>query len=214
MKLKFNIGDVIVYKKSKDSKKPTFALIDHISDGKYWFRSDSGWCIYIDWQDQWELVGKFKSPDDDLEQEIEEFFKDWSFDYELDIMCKPDHYSASFDDIKDIARHFAHWQKKQDENTILTESDKDGLEKEIEYLSKRFPEVSFAKLSRICVHIAKWQKVQDDKKSEDALEYLKEHHSPSEVSDFQAAMNIAVAKAFDAGMEKQKEKKIIDSIND
>lgn len=148
--------------------------------------------------------------DKDVEKEIEEFFKDWSFDDELDIMCKPNHYSASFDDIKDIARHFAHWQKKQDEKKILTESDKDGLEKEIEYLSKRFPEVSFAKLSRICVHIAKWQKEQDDKQSEDALEYLKEHHSPSEVSDFQAAMNIAVAKAFDSGMEKQKLTNVIE----
>jgi hypothetical protein len=35
--------------------------------------------------------------------------------------------------------------------------------------------------------------------SDAALEYLKENHSPSEVSDFQAAMNIAVAKAYDRG---------------
>jgi len=33
--------------------------------------------------------------------------------------------------------------------------------------------------------------------SEQAMKYLQEHHSPSEVSDFQAAMNIAVAKAVD-----------------
>lgn len=35
--------------------------------------------------------------------------------------------------------------------------------------------------------------------SEEALQYLKEHHSPSEISDFQAAMNIAVANAYDKG---------------
>ena len=35
--------------------------------------------------------------------------------------------------------------------------------------------------------------------SEEAMKYLKENHSPSEVSDFQAAMNIAVAKAYDKG---------------
>ena len=34
----------------------------------------------------------------------------------------------------------------------------DDLSAEIDYLSKRYPEVSFAKLSRIAVHIAKWQK--------------------------------------------------------
>lgn len=40
--------------------------------------------------------------------------------------------------------------------------------------------------------------------SEEAMEYLKAHHSPSEVSDFQAAMNIAVMKAYDAGRESAK----------
>lgn len=35
----------------------------------------------------------------------------------------------------------------------------------------------------------------DEKTSEEAIQYLKENHSPSEISDFQAAMNIAVAKA-------------------
>ncbi len=37
-------------------------------------------------------------------------------------------------------------------------SSKEELAKEIEYLSKRYPEVSFAKLSRIAVHVARWQK--------------------------------------------------------
>ena len=38
--------------------------------------------------------------------------------------------------------------------------------------------------------------------SEQAMKYLQEHHSPSEVSDFQAAMNIAVAKAIDSTINK------------
>ena len=44
-----------------------------------------------------------------------------------------------------------------------------------------------------------WLKKQ--KTSEEALQYLKENHSPSEVSDFQTAMNIAVAKAYDKGVK-------------
>lgn len=38
--------------------------------------------------------------------------------------------------------------------------------------------------------------------SEQAMKYLQEHHSPSEVSDFQAAMNIAVAKTIDSTINK------------
>lgn len=37
------------------------------------------------------------------------------------------------------------------------------LEDEILALNKRYPEVSFAKLSRIAVRVAKWQKEQDKK---------------------------------------------------
>lgn len=39
----------------------------------------------------------------------------------------------------------------------------------------------------------------EQKPTKEALEYVKEHHSSSELSDFQNAMNIAVAKAYDAG---------------
>ena len=53
--------------------------------------------------------------------------------------------------------------------------------------------------------------LEKQKTSEEALQYLKENHSPSEMSDFQAAMNIAVAKSYDKGyndaLEKQGEKK-------
>ena len=46
---------------------------------------------------------------------------------------------------------------------------------------------------------AEWQNKQT---SEQAMKYLQEHHSPSEVSDFQAAMNIAVAKAIASTINK------------
>ena len=43
-----------------------------------------------------------------------------------------------------------------------------------------------------------------------AVDYLTEHHSPSDVSDFQAAMNIAVLKAYVAGYrEAEKENALI-----
>lgn len=47
-----------------------------------------------------------------------------------------------------------------------------------------------------------WLEEQGEQKpncSKEAMKYLKENHSSSEVSDFQAAMNIAVAKAYDKG---------------
>ena len=34
------------------------------------------------------------------------------------------------------------------------------LNKEIQYLHQRYPEISFAKLSRIVVHVAKWKEEQ------------------------------------------------------
>jgi hypothetical protein len=48
--------------------------------------------------------------------------------------------------------------------------------------------------------------LEKQKTSEETLQYLKENHSPSEVSDFQAAMNIAVAKAYDKGIKDGLEK--------
>jgi len=42
----------------------------------------------------------------DLEKIINDYFKDWKFDNELDIMVKPNNYSASFTDLKEIVKHF------------------------------------------------------------------------------------------------------------
>ncbi len=45
------------------------------------------------------------------------------------------------------------------------------LEKEIDRVSKRYPDVSFAKLSRIAVHFAKWKEAQD----QEIIELAEEH---------------------------------------
>lgn len=42
----------------------------------------------------------------DIEKIINDYFKDWKFDDELDIMVKPNNYSASFSDLRNIAKHF------------------------------------------------------------------------------------------------------------
>ena len=86
----------------------------------------------------------------DLEAEIERINKNNHFD---------------FSDWKAIARHFANWQKEK--NSV---SSKD-LEELIDTLSKRYPEVSFAKLSRIAVHVTKWQKKQD----QETIELAEDH---------------------------------------
>lgn len=46
---------------------------------------------------------------------------------------------------------------------VKEETPSKELADEIDALSKRYPEISFAKLSRIAVRIAKWQKEQDKK---------------------------------------------------
>ena len=41
-----------------------------------------------------------------IEKIINDYFKDWKFDDELDIMVKPNNYSASFTDLTDIVKYF------------------------------------------------------------------------------------------------------------
>ena len=60
----------------------------------------------------------------------------------------------------------AEWQKTKDESTT------EDLGEYINELSKQFPEVSFAKLSRIAVRVAKWQKQKDDREIKMVRELL------------------------------------------
>ena len=57
----------------------------------------------------------------------------------------------------------AKWQREKDESTT------EDLGEYINELSKQFPEVSFAKLSRIAVRVAKWQKEQMMAKAIDGI---------------------------------------------
>lgn len=50
---------------------------------------------------------------------------------------------------------------------VKEETPSKELADEIDALSKRYPEVSFAKLSRIAVRVAKWQKEQDEPTASD-----------------------------------------------
>ena len=82
------------------------------------------------WED---IFGPCKLPAEepvscDLEKEIKRYFNDWYFDDELDILAKPNHYSATIDDIKDIARHFVNWQKNQMMKDAIKTTIKAGTE--------------------------------------------------------------------------------------
>lgn len=88
---------------------------------------------------------------EDLEKEIDNYVKRNGYDG-LD----------SIEEVKYIANHFANWQKAKDKSVTK------DLGEYINELSKQFPEVSFAKLSRIAVRVAKWQKEQMMAKAIDA----------------------------------------------
>lgn len=84
----------------------------------------------------------------------------------------------------------------------LKESDDEKIRKELISYFKQFANEELRG-----VNISDWIAwLQKQKTSEEALQYLRENHSPSEMSDFQAAMNIAVAKAYDKGYNDGLEK--------
>lgn len=74
--------------------------------------------------------------------------------------------------------------------TMDEESVSEDLGEYINELSKQFPEVSFAKLSRIAVRVSKWQKQQD-----------------------QSTIELAEDHAMLAGMEKMKEQMMAKAID-
>lgn len=93
----------------------------------------------------------------------------------------------------------AEWQYEQFEKNRLTACDnmtKEEADREQEFttdfIEKNNRQPTYSEAIEYGRNIA----------SEQAMKYLHEHHSPSEVSDFQAAMNIAVAKAIDSTINK------------
>ena len=105
----------------------------------------------------WEMLGE-ESVSDDLEKVVEE-------------IVDPTVLNAY--GVKEIANRL---------RRTMIDSVSDDLGEYINKLSKQFPEVSFAKLSRIAVRVAKWQKQQD-----------------------QSTIELAEDHAMLAGMEKMKE---------
>ena len=75
----------------------------------------------------------------------------------------------------------------------------------INYLSNRILNSSIIAEKENLKKAITW--LEKHKTSEEALQYLRENHSSSEMSDFQAAMNIAVAKAYDKGYNDGLEKR-------
>ena len=106
---------------------------------------------------------------DPVSEELEEAAKEW-------LRPQLDKSYANYGEVKmmelthfdgyamlDAIEFGAEWQKTKDESTT------EDLGEYINELSKQFPEVSFAKLSRIAVRVAKWQKEQMMAKSVDGV---------------------------------------------
>ena len=84
---------------------------------------------------------------------------------------------ASMQEVEDKSRAFTEAHKGENADTILAqmrgeEPVSEDLGEYIDKLSKQFPEVSFAKLSRVAVRVAKWQKQKDDREIKMVRELL------------------------------------------
>lgn len=79
----------------------------------------------------------------------------------------------------------AEWQKEKDESAT------EDLCEYINELSKQFPEVSFAKLSRIAVRVSKWQEKQD----QETIELAEDHAMLAGMNKMEQQMMV---KAIDA----------------
>ena len=105
----------------------------------------------------------------------------------------------------------AKWQKAKDESTT------EDLGEYINELSKQFPEVSFAKLSRIAVRVAKWQTEQFEKERLKHCDALTKEQAQIE-SDFvinHLKKNNRTPTFIDAieyGMEYAKEQMLKDAV--
>lgn len=98
-----------------------------------------------------------KKHENPVSEDLEEAAKHNTFKYVFDKNVK----ETLISELKYIGNNSfkdgAKWQKEKDESTT------EDLGEYINELSKQFPEVSFAKLSRIAVRVANWQKEQFEK---------------------------------------------------
>ena len=114
-------------------------------------------------------------------------------------------YQNEWEDLSDVEyvekafKAGANWQYEQFEKNRLTACD--NMTKEEADREQEFTTDFIEKNNRIPTYSEAIEYGRNIA-SEQAMKYLHEHHSPSEVSDFQAAMNIAVAKAIDSTINK------------
>ena len=105
------------------------------------------------------IVDKYLYGKEDLEEASKEWLRqqlDKSYaNYGEAKMMELTHFDGYA--MLDAIEFGAEWQKTKDESTT------EDLGDYINELSKQFPEVSFAKLSRIAIRVAKWQKEQFEK---------------------------------------------------
>ena len=142
------------------------------------------------------------------EEPVSEDLKEAALQYAKDYLFTP----AAERDLRDHFIAGAQWQKEQDQKWLrdnYRKATNDGYEEgfeagrddvydeleegkdlsaEIDFLSKRYPEVSFAKLTRIAKHVAEWQKKQTIKEYDDFI-----------TKGLVAAKGIAVGMAYEQG---------------
>ena len=106
-----------------------------------WYVTDQG-TLDFEYEDNWEAIEEPVS--DDLEKAADKYSETIESYYPNGMFDSGSIYSAF--------KAGAQWQKTKDESAT------EDLGEYINELSKQFPEVSFAKLSRIAVRVAKWQK--------------------------------------------------------
>ena len=110
---------------------------------------------------QSEVLKQFLDYIDKVQKEpVSEDLEDASRNYADDEEYGDDIYFA----IKAAFKEGANWQKEQD---LIPSTELGNF---IDKLSKQFPEVSFAKLSRIAVRVAKWQQEKEYTCYEEAFE--------------------------------------------
>ena len=64
---------------------------------------DGYWCALYKIE---EFIDTLEVKEVDLEKLVNDYFTGWYFDSELDILAKPNNYSATVEDVKDIAKYF------------------------------------------------------------------------------------------------------------
>lgn len=89
------------------------------------------------------------------EEPVSEDLEETAYKFVMDNFGNPKEPLYKFD--QRCFKAGAQWQKEKDESTT------EDLGEYINELSKQFPEVSFAKLSRIAVRVSRWQRNQDVK---------------------------------------------------